>query len=378
MSGENFWHVCLVSEQPLANLLPALYAEPRPRGVVLCATEPMRARAGWLREVLETRGGLAVRQVSLGGKSDDVAALRRDFERLLDDPAWAANGQRPCLNATGGTKIMALVAVQEFLRRALPVFYLDRDRLAWHDITDITSPRPTQTLVTDGLRIEDVLRVHGWRVVPSTARRPRPNVTRALVQHAEHQPQGFLSSLTMIKRALNTNNGRQAPRPSPNDPVIRTLVSAGLLAVQNGTLQAGSHEAINYITGGWLEDYLLEKARALVGSCLDQAEGGLKVTRDDAKELGPEQSEIEIDLALLKNGRLYLVECKTVGRSARSKVDKLERWKAIGGSSTRVAFVSLREIPEPWIARLRRDSIRCWTLDDLPRIDEKIRDWVSS
>ena len=47
-------HVCLVSKQPLPNLIPILVSDPKPKEVILLVSHEMNERAGWLETVLKT------------------------------------------------------------------------------------------------------------------------------------------------------------------------------------------------------------------------------------------------------------------------------------------------------------------------------------
>lgn len=46
-------HVCLVSKQPLPNLIPILVSDPKPKEVILLVSHEMNERAGWLETVLK-------------------------------------------------------------------------------------------------------------------------------------------------------------------------------------------------------------------------------------------------------------------------------------------------------------------------------------
>ena len=48
-------HLCLVSDQPVPNLLPVLQPETRPDKVVLAVSERMREKAEWLAGEIKKR-----------------------------------------------------------------------------------------------------------------------------------------------------------------------------------------------------------------------------------------------------------------------------------------------------------------------------------
>lgn len=116
--------VCIVSDQPLPNLMPALDSGIGRDRVVLLETPRMAARADALEKVLAGRG----RQVFRRPVPDDgnLPAFRRCTEAVLAEFPDSA------LNATGGQKTMSLLAFDVWRAAGRPVFYVERDnRLIW-------------------------------------------------------------------------------------------------------------------------------------------------------------------------------------------------------------------------------------------------------
>lgn len=119
--------VILVSGQPTPNLTPALDPALDAREVILLTSPDMRERADGLAAVLQP-AGLRVRREELPDLWD-VAAMREQILTLVA----AREGEPLALNATGGTKLMAIAAYEVFLSARLPIFYVhpEQDRLVW-------------------------------------------------------------------------------------------------------------------------------------------------------------------------------------------------------------------------------------------------------
>lgn len=136
-------HLCLVSDQPLANLLPALDPAHRAARVVLAVSPEMRARAAAQERVLRRGGGgITVETLQLPS-AYDLEGIRDCIAGWLLAQApvnGRAAGQPVMLNATGGTKPMAMAAQDAFLRRNLPVFYLQADTGQVHFLSSSQPP----------------------------------------------------------------------------------------------------------------------------------------------------------------------------------------------------------------------------------------------
>lgn len=145
--------VCLVSDQPLPNLVAALDPRLKRDTVVLLASAPMIRRAGHLEAVLRHHG-LQVWRREIPG-DDDLLTLRGVLERVRQEFPHAA------LNATGGLKTMALLAYEVWRSARQPVFYVERDnRLIWLNPLDLP-----QGQVSGSLGIEDYFAAFGQSIV---------------------------------------------------------------------------------------------------------------------------------------------------------------------------------------------------------------------
>lgn len=94
--------ICLVGEQPLPNLLPVRYDEPK--HVVLAYTESTRQVSDRLEKVL--RGEALAFPLEV--PPFDIPAIRRALEEFIRGRAWRPD--QVVFNLTGGTKAMAFAA----------------------------------------------------------------------------------------------------------------------------------------------------------------------------------------------------------------------------------------------------------------------------
>lgn len=374
---DDLWHLCLVSEQQLANALPALGAQPRPAGVVLAATPPMRKRAQWLGGVLTGRG-LAVEFLDLPAPHD-MAAVRASMQQWL----LAHAGRRVLLNATGGTKTLSLVAAQEFAARDLEVRYLDEAQGQWLDVGGGGDSSP---LAPSGLRIDDVAALHGLRVLERHGAQGNADWL-AWARRWGRLGEQAGEEIGEVKRLIQQvdQEGREKAIVSLRRALRQRLTQAGLLQPGGGLPLTLSHEAKNFLTGGWLEDYVFDCAQSL-SEGLDDSAAGVKLNEmelADVSSANPQERDNELDLVLLRQGRLFVAECKTVGAGkSKSNVNvsdllyKLAFQKRVGGHSTRLALVYLGKVSDRIRQRAMQMQVQLWALDDLPHLPALLHDWV--
>lgn len=147
-------HLCLVSTQPLPNLVPVCDPDQKPQKVVLLVSDHMLPQAEWLEQVLV---GRKIESERWHIQSPyDVDHIRQRLGKLLDRPDMRG----VALNVTGGTKIMALAAFELFRERGLPIFYVQPHKDLLLPLYPAAPPRE----IPDCLTLEEFLAAHGYQV----------------------------------------------------------------------------------------------------------------------------------------------------------------------------------------------------------------------
>ena len=343
-------HCCLLSRQPLPNLLPLLDRQTRPRRVVFVVSAAMREQVEWLRAVLRGRDI----EIDTWPIDDpwDFTHLQRRLLELLERERDALHGRRIALNATGGTKPMSIAAYDAFSAYKLPVFYVhpERDRLVWFQPQD----RPPHEL-EDRLRLEPFLQAHGARVAHRVQRRPpRAEHLAAAAEMIEGigRYQKAIGQLNWL--AHRVDHGLRTTGRIPADHDLQTLIAHlqrhGLLLRRGDRLRFPDEASRFFVNGGWLETWVFEtvrRARRRDPAIQDLARGVEVVRRERGRAI-----RNELDVVFLRNNRLYLIECKTSkftgagedspGAEALYKLDSLK--ELMGGLQARAMLVSYRKI----------------------------------
>lgn len=339
-------HLCLVSDQVTPNLLPVLDPAWQPQTVVLGASRPMQANAQALRSVLLTKvQGLRVEVLDLPD-AYDYAALADLFLGFLA----RHEGQRVALNATGGTKLMALAAQEVFRSLGLPVYYVN---VATDAVVLLGERLPAPPLRAK-LKVHELLSAHGHRVeVP-----PAPQIPAPLRDLAAR----FISQCQHAGRALGTLNylaqkAREHPElsvmlsPEQLDSrwlgeLIGQLEDAGLIVQRDKTLRFKSEDARFFTAGGWLEWHVYDQLMQLRGKdpdALTDVVTGLTLRFSHPPKGWVQADKNEIDVAFLHRNTLHLIECKTANLAAGSRASdaiyKLASLRRLGGLRTRAALI---------------------------------------
>jgi len=382
-------HLCLVSGQPIPNLVAALESVPRPRRVVLLVSERMQAEARRLVGVL--------------GRYQIQCALWPDPAPAFDLPAMRAQvaaavaqikarGEIPVLNITGGTKIMTLAAHEVFRDKGHHILYVDTENGCIQDLAQPGSRRPFSGF----LKITDYLAAYGL-IHPTIA-----SADRAFLEHAWQRREvtaawaelarRLRGQLGLLNRALEPLDERCRPSnpprgpfdvalPAPPKPVLLDLLgrlsAAGIIGWKRGArFTVPSCDHLRYLHGGWLEEYVFHCAQNIDPQ---DAACSVQVVWD---AVGREPVRNEFDVVLLHHNRLFLIECKTGAQGRDGQRDtgiiyKLDHLKeAAGGLYARGMLVSARPITRAQQQRLDANRLRGIGPADLPHLAQHLREWI--
>ncbi len=308
--------VCLVSNQPMPNLLSIIQL--RPRRVVLVSTSQMEEKADQLKDVaLQHLPHCEVKIVPLASAYDSDIIADTMLEILAQSQAQPDAGEI-ILNATGGTKLMVLASVSVFASFEKQILYVSEatDELIYLPRTSASGSRPRQTVRTP-IPLLTYLKVHGYTTERSRGT-PLP-----LSQHFFEQitnQQKFASALSAVnalaKKALENSKARKALSAEIENAANSNLLQLleifqdeHLLSVKKNVVEFPSEEARFAVNGGWFEDHVYEIVNSLKSHGIKYVEKNLKIA-PNGKQIG-QGSDNEIDVCFMHRSTIYFVECKT-------------------------------------------------------------------
>ncbi|RME39727.1 MAG: DUF1887 family protein [Deltaproteobacteria bacterium] len=376
-------HVCLVSAQASANLIPCCDPEMAPEEVVLLVGPGMELRAEALAEVLGARGiKVCSRRLSEAWEPEKIRADLAGFAAEIDP-------ERMVLNATGGTKPMSDVLRDMFREANAPVFYQipNQNRAVW-----LSGHEGGFPLRAD-LKVEELVTAHGFRVLGCDRSLPGHSELTTALKVAQKASKymhftptlNYLTAEAIEREVLQTGPvGDYYLGQSRFMELVDLFVRGGFVSWQEDRLRFRDDKARAYVCGGWLEvlvygalRHLADKGHIQLNDCV------LDLNVETRAHHRPNQ----VDVAVVADNRLWLIECKTRRynrgdgpQAAAEKVSmdlyKMDHLRDLGGLGARSLLVSLQSLGDAALQRARDLRIDVLSGADLEDIGARLLEWM--
>lgn len=367
-------HVCLVSQQPIPNLIPLKMDILMPQRVVLLVSRDMDVQAKRLEDVIRSFGMKVEKRDIEPYKHkearDVVLNVLADFEA---EDIW--------LNVTGGTKIMAFAAFEVFYANKKPIIYVDTQNRVIHKL----SPEDDEYKFEDVIGINTYLRVYGQEIKDYE----RTSICRKRIEAGRKIIKGYnrfenaIGSVNRYVAPLRDDQRLESDEIDKITSAFKDLIevfreSGCSIELRDNRLFFEKVEDIEFVSGGWLEEYVYSTVSSI----------GVKEVRRNVKvvldERGNKPPRNEYDVLFIHNNRLFMIECKT-GRLEGSdreahtteiiyKIDSLI--EHAGGIYGKAMFISYRKIPLHAKERLKANNIECCDGASLKELRRIIKEWI--
>lgn len=381
--------ICLASGQPLANLLPLFMRRPRAIHVVETADPASRKTSERLQEIAaRVHLPCGVTKDAPSAPVDEVKALGA---RLLRQLKQEHPGARLVVNATGGTKVMALGLVSQAGPLA-EVIYCDTE----HERIEVISPtgRKASPMPPDLVDLNLLLMSQGIERISADSdsddwmgrARSRAALSELLAALKNESLRRALNGLASNVGPLQLS--QELGNVSERDLwVVDRIADFGLWKrTGDHTVVFRDEEAAGYLKGRWLEELAALKIERLCREAgIPKAHWavGLKV-RLRQSSLAPGLAFNELDLAMVWRNRLLVAECKTGANAsaAKERMNIVHKLKAIreylGGPFSSTWLISTHEIrPNSQAAdRCRQFGIEIVHPTRLLELDNFIAGWM--
>jgi len=362
-------HFCLVSKQPLPALIPLLMAQTRPRSVLLFVSSDMTTPAQRLAAIISSLG-IGVDYVHNVSPYEIESIREQVLEKLAEH-----DGQTVALNATGGTKVMALGAYDVFRQMNQPVFYVDTDNGRLINL----HPRPATDPLPSVINVKTYLRGYGYQVVAESSPSIRPGY-RSLTEH-------LVRNVGRLARAIGTLNqyafqAEGSCRVALDDRPMSDLRNLLEMLEEKGLLSCGEREIVfrdeearAFVNGGWLEDHVAAVALEL------KREGLIHDLRKNVVVESGAGIRNELDLAFTAHNKLHLVECKTKNFARPNRADdvayKLDTLTDLmGGTFGKAMLVTYRRLGDSDFKRCRESRIEVVQGGKINLLKKVLVDWI--
>ncbi len=371
--------ICLVSGQPIPNLIPLRMEEFRPDRVILLESGDMKAQAERLRRVI-AEWGITVERRSIAPY--DIEAARSTVREIVEQ----RRGDEVILNATGGTKIMAFAAFEVFRSGNRPIIYVDTQDRA----VQVLSPSPRTLPFKSVIKVRTCLAAYGQNVFLDKTDPERVSAHKAVILEIVRNVGPFERAISVLNKYANPHRDTRsfpvtvAIRESDRDQtpelgrLLEMLDRAGIVEWAGGAITFPDLECVEFASGGWLEEYVFDVVNSLEPTNILM---GVTVKWDQE---GPKSPINEYDVVFTRDNRLYMIECKTKRFEGPDKVGtndeliyKLESLRdSAGGLYGKAMLVSYRRLTDAQKGRLAANRLAYCDGSGLETLRERIGTWI--
>lgn len=356
-------YICLVSDQPVPNMIPVFMNHFRPNKVFLIKTKDRSLQSERLKEIFSKY------KIEVAEELTDPMDYKTTGN-IVEKIKSSNNDDELILNITGGTKMMSIGAFEAFVRsceRNHKVIYID----TFHRVVKEIFPESRDIDFDNSITIEDYLISYGYKIKSSSDPnlfdyRLQNDLNNCIVELVEFS--GYLGRLIneSVKSSLYVRVPADIMRSQSFTKVLRLFERYSFIDVRDNNINFLKTENFGFITGGWLEFFVYNKIRSILSD-------GSNVKLNAV--LSSDEVENEIDVIFTYMNQLYLVECKS-GKWDRNiyKMDSLIR--NTGGSFGKGMLVVLDNITPNMKSRIRNSNIVFVDKNNIKNISKLIKDWI--
>jgi hypothetical protein len=317
--------VSLVSDQTVPNILAICDMQPDELLFISTAEMEKRNKTAHILSALAGRGGDYGARHSLVTVAEDSLI---DCHRKLD--AWIVGREDAdfTVNLTGGTKIMAIAAYEYFKDYGSRMIYIPIPK------NEYVAPFPERldgaTALEARLSVADYLNAYGCRMLNAAKMKgfrddalKRRALSSWLVEHYSRVKNLLIWLGGALRGHRDDREYLLEGEFSGASAEERELLHRCGIGYEGGRM---SHllprSEIQYLTGGWLEEYCFCEAHDLLGRGIDDVVMGCKIA-------SPKGTDNEFDVMFTRENALYTVECKSLDQHEDKKTDALYKVAAL-------------------------------------------------
>lgn len=384
-------HIAIVSEQILANLIPALMD--RPDKVLLVASTEMAKRKldKRLARLLEHDG----MTIELHENAPDVGMqqIHEYATKLRDGLVERHADAEIVLNATGGTKPMALGFVEVFRGIASRIIYTDTRHRQIESLPNTNATVAKPEPMRDVFNVPRYLAAQGLNFSKAASdsldfcqrMQARKAAAKFLAKNAINLGSFIRAMNALADKALNRDGQLVQPMQNlhyPPDPrsawadAMRELVKAKCIGWSEGHTDVVfiDAERTQFVRGGWLEEYAFHVVH---DDKPFDARMGVEVMIE-----GGDKARNEFDVLACHGNQLLFIECKTLKfEEGRNDNDLAYKLKSLGETARGLfgeTWLLSAQPPTPMLEeRARQGRIKLLGPADLPNLREFVRQWMN-
>lgn len=316
-------HIEIVTGQAMANLLPIMAI--KPDVVVLLTSNSMLAKQQILENLIRQTPQLANCTIQvISGLPDSNIRLIQNFGldiRMQLEEQYP--GAEFIYDLTGGSKLMAVALASVFSDQNYSQLYLNTE----NNLLEYVEPQDkTAEQLSELINAKTYLAANNatWRYALSEKPewqqkvQQRKALTFSFATMLAKQHSDMENFIRQLNKAASQSTDKNAKLVSPQQQLnflpkscrklMQEIAKHQLIDWQphdETTIYFKTEDAINYLNGGWLEEYFYLVAQQVA---LADSHCGVKISDSSIKK---SDSHNDLDGLCAHNNRLLMVECKT-------------------------------------------------------------------
>lgn len=363
--------ICLISAQPIPNLIPLRVKELKPDKVILLTSSDMETQANRMIPILKSWN------IAYEKREIDAYNLPK-IKRTCLDVLNTYEQDEIFVNITGGTKIMSVAAYEVFQMMNKEIFYVNTQKQEILILNkNISIP------YKNWIDVVTYLSAYGQKVKSDQNaffNKYMPFLQNLFSEMEEWENTfresaiGVLNYYTQLSDAsgyphtVSIESRHQSFRALLE--LIRLFQKYKLIDYNNNNIIIPTEEAHRFINGGWLEALTYYKISQIPGTDIKT---GLEIEYENG------QTSNEYDVVFTYLNRLFLIECKTSnfrhGDKGVNVIYKLNTLKEFaGGLFARGMLVSFQDLSNHHKNRLKEYKLHF--SEELKDLDTKIQNWI--
>ncbi|MBC2710645.1 MAG: DUF1887 family protein [Desulfosarcina sp.] len=319
-------HVCLVSDQTVPNILAI--EQLKPDELLLVSTLGMEAK-GKSGHILDC---LACKGLDYRNRYQVLTVVENsliDCHRKLE--AWIQSREESdfVVNLTGGTKIMSIAAYEFFKDYGCQMIYIPIHR---NEYIIPFPKRGTQkpVLLSQRLSVAEYLKAYGLNALnvhhlPGMAQEARQR--KELAHWIVVQYEKLKNLLIWLGGALRPHRGDRefelkGSFSGATNEEYELMKRMGFSVNGSDLEKRLPKSEIQFLTGGWLEEYCFNEVSSNLGRGIDDVVIGIQIKN-------PKGTDNEFDVMFTKENALFTVECKSLDQQEDKRTEALYKVAAL-------------------------------------------------
>ncbi len=377
----------MVSDQPLANILPLLNKAIKPN-IAYLLTSKQQANKNHHKTQADIMKRLGVKQVKTINIDNafDLEEIQKKVQLIINQHQQ----DNILLNATGGTKPMSIAAYELCFSDNIDVFYLQGSNIIWLNPIN-KAPLPIES----SLPLHNFLLAHQINIIDkddTKISQTRQSLAKTWAGRGEKHTKIFA---TLNYYAAQANNNKLSAQVKPSDwetdlhYLLEELEHENMLNITQEHIKFTDENTRFFANGGWLEEHVFNTLLTLQQSHpeITSVARSVKIKLPLAKEPRhlKNKENNELDVIAIVNNQLWVFECKT--KKMRSSnhnnqhneddsqhmIYKLAGlMKSLGGLRTKGCVVSFNQIADIHKTRAQLFDITCIDSKNIKDLKSKL------